>query len=73
VVGTVLADTYTLLAKRQEMLEAITEIKNRCRAVNDLLRIFYRDAITSWGGVMSSQMYSLRSTITMLQTSEDLS
>src|SRR5713226_699568 len=48
VIETVLADTYTLLAERQEMLEALTEIRNRCRIVNDLLRIFYRDAITGW-------------------------
>ena len=50
VIETVLADTYTLIAERQEMLDAITEIRNRCRTVNDLLRIFYRDAPTGWGG-----------------------
>ena len=50
VIETVLADTYTILAEHQELLDAITEIRNRCRIVNDLLRIFYRDAPTGWGG-----------------------
>ncbi len=50
VIETVLADTYTLIAEHQELYDAITEIRNRCRVVNDLLRIFYRDATTGWGG-----------------------
>ena len=48
VIETVLADTYTIIAEHQDLLEAITEIRNRCRIVNDLLRIFYRNATVGW-------------------------
>jgi hypothetical protein len=48
VIETVLADTYTIIAEHQDLLDAITEIRNRCRIVNDLLRIFYRDATVGW-------------------------
>lgn len=48
VIETVLADTYTIIAEHQDLLEAITEIRNRCRIVNDLLRIFYQNATVGW-------------------------
>ncbi len=44
VIETVLADTYTILAGQQELLGHLGEIRNRCRVVNDMLRIFYRVA-----------------------------
>jgi hypothetical protein len=44
VIETILADTYTILAGQQELLELLGEIRNRCRVVNDMLRIFYRVA-----------------------------
>src|SRR6266700_358171 len=44
VIEMVLADTYTILAGQQELLELLGEIRNRCRMVNDMLRIFYRVA-----------------------------
>jgi len=44
VIETVLADTYTILAGQQELLGHLGEIRNRCRMVNDMLRIFYRVA-----------------------------
>ena len=50
VIETVLADTYTILAGQKELLQAITEIRNRSRKVNDLLRIFYRVATVGWRG-----------------------
>jgi len=50
VIETVLADTYTILAGQQELLELFGEIRNRCRVVNDLLRIFYRVATIAWAG-----------------------
>ncbi len=50
VIETVLADTYTILAGQQELLQAISEIRNRSRKVNDLLRMFYRDATIGWYG-----------------------
>ncbi len=49
-IETVLADTYTIIVEQQELLDAITEIRNRCRTVNDLLRIFYRVATIGWAG-----------------------
>jgi hypothetical protein len=49
VIETVLADTYTIIAEQPELLDALTEIRNRCRKVNDLLRIFYRIATLGWG------------------------
>jgi len=48
VIETVLADTYTILVEHQDLLEAITDIRNRCRIVNDLLRILYRNATVGW-------------------------
>jgi len=50
VIETVLADTYTILAGQKELLEAIKEIRNGCRKVNDQLRIFYRTATVGWFG-----------------------
>ncbi len=50
VVETVLADTYTILAGQQELLKLLGEIRNRCRIVNDLLRIFYQVATIGWAG-----------------------
>jgi len=50
VIETVLADTYTILAGQKELLEAIKDIRNGCRKVNDLLRIFYRTATVGWFG-----------------------
>lgn len=50
VIETVLADTYTILAEQHELLELLGEIRNRCRVVNDLLRIFYRVATIGWAG-----------------------
>ena len=50
VIETVLADTYTILAGQQELLQAIAEIRNRSRKVNDLLRVFYRNATVGWYG-----------------------
>ena len=50
VIETVLADIYTIITEHQELLEAITEIRNQCRIVNDLLRIFYRNAPVGWYG-----------------------
>jgi len=50
VIEAVLADTYTIIAEQQELFDAITEIRNRCRTVNDLLRIFYRVATIGWAG-----------------------
>jgi len=44
VIEMVLADTYTILAGQQELLVLLGEIRNRCRVVNDMLRIFYRVA-----------------------------
>jgi hypothetical protein len=44
VIETVLADTYTILAGQQELLGYLGEIRNRCRVINDMLRIFYRVA-----------------------------
>src|SRR2546426_1629565 len=44
VIETVLADTYTILAGQQELLELLGEIRNRCRVVNEMLQIFYRVA-----------------------------
>lgn len=48
VIETVLADTYTIIAEHQDLLETITEVRNRCRIVNDLLRIFYQNATVGW-------------------------
>ena len=50
VIETVLADTYTILAGQQELLELLGEIRNRCRVVNDMLRIFYRVATVNLVG-----------------------
>jgi len=50
VIETVLADTYTIMAGHQELLDVITEIRNRCRIINDLLRIFYQVATIGWAG-----------------------
>ena len=50
VIETVLADTYTILTGQQELLELLGEIRNRCRVVNDMLRIFYRVATVNLVG-----------------------
>jgi len=50
VIETVLADIYTILTEQLELLELLDEIRNRCRVVNDLLRIFYRVATIGWAG-----------------------
>ena len=50
VIETVLADTYTILAGQQELLELLGEIRNRCRVVNDMLRIFYQVATVNLVG-----------------------
>jgi hypothetical protein len=44
VLETVLADTYTILAANQELLEALHEVRNRCSVVNSMLQMFYRVA-----------------------------
>lgn len=49
VIESVLADTYTIIAERPELLHDLTEIRNRCRNINDLLRLFYRIAPMTWG------------------------
>lgn len=51
VIESVLADTYTIIAEKPELLNDLTEIRNRCRKINDLLRLFYRIAPTTWGMV----------------------
>lgn len=50
VVETVLADTYTILAGHQKLLDELDDIRNRCRKVNDLLQMFYRNANVGWYG-----------------------
>jgi len=50
VIETILADTYTIIGGYQELLDAIAEIRNRCRVVNDLLQIFSRVAPITWSG-----------------------
>lgn len=50
IVETVLADTYTILVEHQELLDILDQIRDRCRKVNDLLRIFYRNANVGWYG-----------------------
>ena len=42
VLETVLADTYTILAGNQELLDALAEVRNRCSKINIILQIFYR-------------------------------
>ncbi len=44
VLETILADTYTILAGNQELLDALIEIRNRCRVVNSMLLLFYTAA-----------------------------
>ena len=44
VLETVLADTYTILAGSQELLDTLVEVRNRCGKVNISLQIFYKVA-----------------------------